>query len=230
MSSGQPAGAARLPQRRLARGCRFGRRRALSPQPSTPCTCLRLRRSSAACGTASTTCRRASVPLFRRLWRGRRRGRPTLSCSTRHVPPPSTSLAACRRRATRCPSGPGDGGGARGCCWSSGWRRCVPPPTPPPSGSSPPPPVGPHSQLARLSQIRNGHAGLKKESPLLQQAAWPLARATLLALQLAPGPEGGEGFSVLSAREESHVHGIVRGLVRACHRRALLGLREGQPQ
>lgn len=81
-----------------------------------------------------------------------------------------------------------------------------------------------------MEKIRNGHAGLKKESPLLQQVAWPLARATLLALQLAPGPEGGEGFSVLSAREESHVHGIVRGLVRACHRRALLGLREGQPQ
>jgi hypothetical protein len=85
--------------------------------------------------------------------------------------------------------------------------------------------------LAGIEKIRNGHAGLGKGrggghmARLLEQVAWPLAQAALLAVQTFDSARG-ESWVVLPAKNDEHVNVVVSSLVRACHRRALLGLRE----
>ena len=60
---------------------------------------------------------------------------------------------------------------------------------------------------------------------LLEQVAWPLAQAALLAVQTFDSARG-ESWVVLPAKNDEHVNVVVSSLVRSCHRRALLGLRE----
>ena len=84
--------------------------------------------------------------------------------------------------------------------------------------------------LGGIEKVRNGHAGLGKGSGghierLLEQVAWPLAQAALLAVQTFDSARG-ESWVVLPAKNDDHVNVVVSCLVRACHRRALLGLRE----
>lgn len=83
--------------------------------------------------------------------------------------------------------------------------------------------------ISGIEKVRNGRAGLgngdRQIERLLEQVAWPLAQATLLAIQVFDSARG-ESWVVMPAKNDNHVHMVVRGLVRACHRRALLGLQE----